>query len=126
MSGGAAGGQIDSLRAAFRAYDSRGVGTISVADVRPALMRAGIDTSTGVAMAIFTSLQDQPRTAIDFAQFQRIGHAITSAGSGAPPASGSLGDAGLRTKYSPRYVEMGQPNPHPSIPTTEPHLRCPV
>ena len=79
-----------SLRAAFRAYDSRGVGSISVADVRPALMRAGIDTSSGVAVAIFGSLQDQPRTTLDFAQFQRIAHAITSSGSAVPgPVVGS-------------------------------------
>ena len=74
-----------SLRASFRAYDSRGVGSISVADVRPALMRSGIDTTSGVAVAIFGSLSDQPKTAIDFAQFQRIAHAITSSGAANPP-----------------------------------------
>ena len=46
-----------SLRASFRAYDARGIGTISVADVRPALMRSGVDTSSGVAVAIFSSLE---------------------------------------------------------------------
>ena len=73
-----------SLRASFRAYDARGIGSISVADVRPALMRSGVDTSSGVAAAIFSSLSDQPKTNIDFAQFQRIAHAITSAGQAAP------------------------------------------
>ena len=123
LTGGAAGSRIDSLRTAFRAYDSRGVGTVSVADVRPALIRAGIDTSTGVAMAIFASLQDQPRTAIDFAQFQRIGHAITSAGSGAsPPSFASFNDVGLRAKYSP-HARPQQPGPaHPDRPFTTTEL----
>ena len=54
-------------------------------------MRSGIDTASGVAVAIFASLSDQPKTNIDFAQFQRIAHAITSSGSAAAASMGRGG-----------------------------------
>ena len=113
---------VASLRAAFRAYDTRGVGTIPVADVRPALMRGGVDTSSGVAVAIFAALQDQPRTHLDFSQFQRIAHAITSAGSSAGAGAGGLGlgaaaaagpGAGLPATYSPSKQMQPVPAAYP-------------
>ena len=54
-------------------------------------MRSGIDTASGVAVAIFASLSDQPKTNLDFAQFQRIAHAITSSGSAAAASMGRGG-----------------------------------
>ena len=96
------------------------VGSISVADVRPALMRSGIDTSSGVAIAIFGSLQDQPRTNIDFAQFQRIAHAITSSAAAAPPVPGTMGGASAaRPGSAPTPSALGTaPLAHAAAPTS--------
>ena len=120
LQGVAPSAQVASLRAAFRAFDTRGVGTIPVADVRPALMRAGVDTTGGVALAIFASLQDQPRTQLDFSQFQRISHAISSAGAGGPAgaswssASGGAAGTGAAFEAPSSYTPSQQLQPVPA------------
>lgn len=67
-----------SLRAAFGSFDLRGEGVISVNDVRPALERAGVDTSGTVASAVLRQLDEHPMRIVEFAHFQRIAHTISS------------------------------------------------
>ncbi|KAL1514664.1 hypothetical protein AB1Y20_003753 [Prymnesium parvum] len=67
-----------SLRAAFGSFDQKGEGSILSSDVRAALERAGLDTTGSVALTIFSRLAEQPLKAVDFSQFQRIAHAVSS------------------------------------------------
>jgi len=79
-----------ALRASFGAFDHKGDGTIATADLRAALVRAGLDTANRVAVAMFSELQEQGRQAVDFGAFQRMAHAIaahTGAVAPAPPAA---------------------------------------
>eukprot|EP00965_Chrysotila_dentata_P238249 6202382-Pleurochrysis_carterae.AAC.1 len=63
-----------SLHAAFRSFDARGVGEISSADVRSALVRASVDTTSTLATAILSDMARRPT--VDLDTFTRIAHAI--------------------------------------------------
>ena len=76
-----------TLRASFGSFDHKGDGTIATADLRPALMRAGLDTANRVAVAMFSELQEQGRQAVDFNAFQRMAHAIAAHTGAVAPAA---------------------------------------
>jgi len=76
-----------TLRASFGSFDHRGDGTIGVQDLRPALMRAGLDTANRVAVAMFSELQEQGRQVVDFNAFQRMAHAIAAHTGAVAPAA---------------------------------------
>ena len=67
---------VATLRAAFGALDLRGDGTIATASLRAALARAGVDAGHASVQSTLWELQLRGTTAVDFATFHRVAHAV--------------------------------------------------
>ena len=67
---------VATLRAAFGALDVRGDGTIPAESLRAALARAGVDAGHAAVQSTLWELQLRGTTAVDFATFHRVAHAV--------------------------------------------------
>ena len=76
------------LRSAFRSFDLSGGGTISAASLRPALIRANVDTTSRLASAVFRDLDGRGVAELSLAEFQNIAHALSAAAVHSAAAAG--------------------------------------
>ncbi|KAL3916123.1 MAG: hypothetical protein SGPRY_006955, partial [Prymnesium sp.] len=103
-----------SLRAAFSAFDLKGEGAIQASDVRTALERAGVEMAGGVALTICNRLGEQPMKAVDFSQFQRIAHAISSQRTPSAPLFTQLDDYPPKPSQAGSKASLHNPSTHTS------------
>ena len=75
-----AAGSLPALRAAFGSYVVHGdhLDRVAVTDLRSALLRAGVDANSRVALAAFAELQRTGRTHVDFDAFLRVANAVAA------------------------------------------------
>ena len=75
-----AAGSLPALRAAFGSYVVHGDHSdrVAVTDLRSALLRAGVDANSRVALAAFAELQRTGRTHVDFDAFLRVANAVAA------------------------------------------------